>query len=440
MGHLGKALLGGGLLCLLGEFLMAQAVAQLPTGRYPQYGSRCFADLPQFIASLLVGGVTSPLGPVALAGRPPSYRHVVFLFIDAFGWHFFERYQDRLPFLGRFVREGSVTRLTAQFPSTTSAHVTTLFTGLPVAQHGIFEWHIYEPVLDAMITPLMFSFAGDKEPGTLRATGVSPQAILPEASFLWQLQSLGVTTTAFLHQSYAQSPYNSAVSEGATVIPYRTLPEALVNLGLRLARQDAPSFNVLYFDQIDAICHGYGPDSSQVAAEIDSCFAALERWLRQDMAGCPPHTVLLLVADHGQMAVDPKTTIYLNQLPQFERLRPLLRTDGQGKLLIPGGSPRDLFLYVEEPWLDEAHGLLTSLLANEAEVYRVADLIDQGLFGPGPPSERFLARVGNLVILPRQGQCVWWHEKDRFEQKFYGHHGGLSAVEMEIPLLLLPLA
>lgn len=419
---------------------MAQAVAQLPTGIYPQYGSRCFADLPHFVTSLLIDGETSPLTEVALAGRPRSYRHVVLLFIDAFGWHFFRHHQERLPFLSRFASEGSVTRLTAQFPSTTAAHVTTLFTGLPLAQHGVYEWHIYEPVLDALITPLLFSFAGDKDPGTLRATGVSPQAILPEASFLRQLQNLGVTTTAFLHHSYAQSPYNSVVSQGAAMVPYRTLPEALVNLGLCLARQGAPSFNALYFDQIDAICHGYGPDSPQVAAEIDSCFAALERWLKQDMAGCPPDTVLLLVADHGQMAVDPATTIYLNQLPQFARLRPLLRTNRQGELLIPAGSPRDLFLYVREASLDEAYTLLAGMLAGQAEVCRVADLVDQGLFGPEPPSERFLARVGNLVVLPREGQCVWWYEKDRFEQRFYGHHGGLSAVEMEIPLLLLPLA
>ena len=40
---------------------------------------------------------------------------------------------------------GSVTRLTSQFPSTTAAHVTALYTGVPAGQHGVFEWQYWPP-------------------------------------------------------------------------------------------------------------------------------------------------------------------------------------------------------------------------------------------------------------------------------------------------------
>ena len=58
-------------------------------------------------------------------------------------------------------------------------------------------------------------------------------------------------------------------------------------------------------------------------------------------------------------------------------------------------------------------------------------------FGPGPVAEVFRRRVGNLVVLPYAGESVYWYEKDRFEQKHYGHHGGLTRAEMEIPLGLV---
>ena len=102
---------------------------------------------------------------------------------------------------------------------------------------------------------------------------------------------------------------------------------------------------------------------------------------------------------------------------------------------MPAGSPRDLFLYVRDEMLDEAQDYLACRLAGRAVVYRTTDLIAAGFFGAAPVSETFLGRVGNLVVLPYRGEAVWWYEKDRFEQKYFGHHGGLTPQEMEIPLL-----
>jgi hypothetical protein len=62
-------------------------------------------------------------------------------------------------------------------------------------------------------------------------------------------------------------------------------------------------------------------------------------------------------------------------------------------------------------------------------------MIEAGWFGP-QVSPVFRARAGDLVILPYRGEAVWWYEKDKFFQKYYGHHGGLTPQEMEIPLLL----
>ena len=44
------------------------------------------------------------------------------------------------------------------------------------------------------------------------------------------------------------------------------------------------------------------------------------------------------------------------------------------------------------------------------------------------------SRAGNLVILPYRYESVWWYEKNKFEMRFYGHHGGLTPQEMETVL------
>ncbi|MCY4603262.1 MAG: alkaline phosphatase family protein [Gemmatimonadetes bacterium] len=202
----------------------------------PRYNGHCFADLPATIKWILTGQGAPSLDPTLLTAVGPCDTVVLF-FIDSFGWRFFERYQDRYPFLSDIGRGGSVNRITSQFPSTTAAHITCIHTGQPVGHSGVFEWQYYEPSLDAIITPLPFARADSKQP-------------------------------------------------------------------------------------------------------------------------------------------------------------------------------------------------------NCAQVCRTADLIEDGLFGPLPLSQRFLDRVGNLVILPFAGESVWWYEKDKFEMTKHGAHGGLTPDEVEIPLLL----
>jgi len=88
--------------------------------------------------------------------------------------------------------------------------------------------------------------------------------------------------------------------------------------------------------------------------------------------------------------------------------------------------------------LDEAQEFLASRLRDKAEVVMIEWLIQNGYFGP-EISKKFRERVGNLVILPYRHESVWWYEKDIFEQNFYGHHGGLTPQEIEIPLFTLEI-
>ncbi|MEA3335907.1 MAG: alkaline phosphatase family protein [Chloroflexota bacterium] len=406
----------------------------------PDYQGGCFSQIPQFIKAVLVEEETSDLHPDGFAPFPQRYQNVIVLFVDAFGWRFFEQHRSNLPFLRRFADQGSATRLTSQFPSTTAAHVTTFYTGLPVGQHGVFEWGYYEPKLDTMIWPLPFSFAGDHQPETLRTAGITGPDILPTGEALGQqLAGYGVTTTILQPAPFARSTYSDLISRGADIMPYKTLAEALVNLTELLDRQQGASLAALYFGMIDGIMHEYGPDSPQAQAEIESCFSELERWFRRDAGRLPSDTLVLLTADHGQVTVDPEETVYLHQLPQFHKLEPMLRVNSQGHLLIPGGSCRDMFLYVNDAALAGAQALLQEDLQDTADIVQTSTLIQRGYFGPLPVSDAFLSRVGNLVILPRDNGNVWWYEEGRFDQPYRGHHGGLTRAEMEIPLLLLPL-
>jgi hypothetical protein len=137
-----------------------------------------------------------------------------------------------------------------------------------------------------------------------------------------------------------------------------------------------------------------------------------------------------MTADHGQVEIDPKTTIYLNINPGFAGVERFLKTNRKGQMLVPAGSARDMFLYVKDDLLDEAQAFLATRLDGRADIVKTEYLMNEGYFGP-EISTRFRERVGNLVILPYRYESVWWYEKNKFEQLFCGHHGGLTPQEME---------
>jgi len=419
------------------ESLAAVAAAQLDEHFIrPLYADYGFAQIPQTVLRCL--GASERMG-VPFGARGDLYQQydtVILFFIDAFGWRFFERYADRAPFLKRIIDQGMAAKLTSQFPSTTAAHVTAIHTGLPVGQSGVFEWFYYEPQLDAIIAPLLFSFAGDEKRNTLKGSNADPAALYPAQTLYHELKQYDIDAYCYQHNVYAYSPYSKQIMRGAQIRAYRTLPEAIVNLTQQIERQQRRSYYFLYFENIDATGHTYGPESPQVVAEIETFLFTIEHVLHQALARGKRRTLFLMTADHGQTAIDPATTIYLNR--QFPQIARWFKTNRAGRALVPAGSSRDMFLYVKDAHVDEAQAFLAQELAGRADVRRVQDLIDQGFFGPGPPTQVFLERVGNLVILPYHGESVWWYEPGRFEQKFYGNHGGLTRDEMETILLALP--
>jgi predicted AlkP superfamily pyrophosphatase or phosphodiesterase len=340
--------------------------------------------------------------------------------------------------LKRFLRHGAVSKMTAQFPSTTAAHVTCMHTGLNVGQSGIYEWNYYEPLVDEIIQPLLFTYAGEKKRDSLKQSGIPTEAFFPTQTLYQKLQTRGIPSYVFQSESYTPSTYSDIVYKGATVLSFQRLPEALSNLIQLVKTATTPKiYYFLYFDKIDAICHTYGPQSHLFQETVDAFLRMMEELLYHKLSGKIGQTLLIVTADHGQVEVDPRRTFYLNK--QGMNIEQFLQRNQRGKLLVPAGSARDMFLYVKEERIDEAVVLLQKRLFDIAEVYYTEQLVAQHFFGPAQPSREFLARVGNVVILPYQHETVWWFEEGKFDMHFKGHHGGLTTEEMEIPLLLLPL-
>ena len=289
-------------------------------------------------------------------------------------------------------------------------------------------------LLDNVIAPLLYSFAGTSQRDTLKSIGVKPSSLFPAANLYRRLSNRAWPPPFF---NIANTPlpltqtwFSKVQKPSATGLYQR--PWSIWLTSCRKSKP--PAYFFFYFDRIDAISHEYGPELAQTTAEILVFLMTMEHIFLKALAGNHKKILFLLTADHGQVEIDPQTTIYLNREPAFSGIEKFLKTNQNGELIVPAGSARDFFLYIKPEALDEAQAFLASRLDGRAEVRKVSELVQAGYFGP-VISPRFQARAGDLVILPYRGESVWWFEKDKFEQKFHGHHGGLTKQEMEIPLI-----
>jgi len=401
----------------------------------PDLGGACFASLPGTIAKLLGADVRSPALPASLlADFAERYDRVVLVYFDAFGFDVAQRHSAH-PLLDRAAADGVFAAITSQFPSTTTVHMTTVHTGLPVSEHGLYEWFVLEPGLERLIAPLPFVFAGDAhEP---LPNGFGADRIYPPTTLYELLARSGVASAVAGPVGVAVSPTSAALVRGSTKqIGFDDVGEGLAALARTLTELPAPAYGFVYIDLLDTLLHKVGPLSpadTGVDAEVTRVLDAIERRLLENL---PAGTLVLLTADHGMTPVSPPRTIYLNQGPRAAEITAHLRTEPSGHPLAPAGSCRDLFLHALPGHAEELAGLLAGELGERAEVRRAVELIEAGLFGPSP-SQRLLARLGDVVVLPMLGEAVYWHTPGRFVQTLWGQHGGLTPQEMEIPLLAL---
>jgi len=393
----------------------------------PAYGGRSFADIPATIVRLLTGEGAGGLDASVIGELDRRWGRVVLVVVDAFGWSAAERHAEH-PLLQRAAAEGVLAQLTSQFPSTTSAHMTTLHTGLPVGESGIYEWFQYEPELDRLIAPLLFSYAGDDERETLRGSAMEPAALYPAHTIYERLASAGVVSHAVQHAAIADTTFSRAMLRGAAVRPF------VADDGwVAQAAGSGPGYTVVYVDGVDAAGHEHGPDSDAHAAAASAVLGGLEQLAR--LLPADGATLLLVTADHGQVRVHPATTVFVNE--RRPDLVQHLRRGSDGRPLAPAGSARDLFLHVLPDRIDDVVSGLEELLGDTASVRRTADLLAAGVFGDA--GARLRGRIGDVLVLPGPGGTVWWREPGRFDMRFRGHHGGLSPDEMLIPLAALPL-
>lgn len=396
---------------------------------YPDYQGRSLVNVPGSICRWLGAsaiGATS-LSDQLTASLQEEYQNVILILMDALSLERFTKLVStgKLQVWEKLIDDGILAPLTSITPSTTAAALTSLWTGRGAIEHGIVGYEMwmkeYGIVVNAILQAPM-SFKGSA--GSLEKAGFEPESFIQSPLLGNHLSEHGVAVYGFQQQSIARSGLSRMLLQNVNLKPFRSQADLWSNLRILLeSKPGERKYIWVYWGEVDYFSHNYGPDDERTVNELTNFSDQLgSLFLDQLESAIRRDTLLILMADHGQIKTQPDPHYDLGNHPGLTRRLHIMPT-GENRLAFlhmrPGQSEA-VREYIERTW----PGQFTTL----DPVFAV----EAGLFGTGNPHPRLFDRLGDLIVIAR-GNAYWWWSNGT--DHLVGRHGGLSAEEMLVPFL-----
>jgi hypothetical protein len=372
--------------------------------------------LLNLIASCAASRGAEPLHPT-LQSLPPeelsAARNVVLIVIDGLGYNYITTQGERSA-LGSRLAGG----MTSVFPSTTASAITTTFTGMSPAEHGLTGWFTWFPEVNAIAAALPFKRRGQGV--SLEDRGIEPKQLYRGTPIFDRLSTQSIVVS---YRPIIDSSYNRHFCGNARRLAYDDLAGFVTQTEVAVKSGPGRKFIYAYYPEFDTSSHRFGVSSTETAAvfaNVDAAFADLIRRLSGT------DTAVILTADHGFIDCPESDALSLEDHPSLAALlaRPLT------------GERRVAFCHVLPGKQAEFEARASEWLEGKADVLPGKAPLDQGWFGGGDRHPHIGERAGDFVLLMRGTHTVkdWLPGEPRYLH--IGNHGGLSADEMIIPLVV----
>jgi hypothetical protein len=303
------------------------------------------------------------------------------------------------------------------FPATTAAAITTFTTGASPAEHGILGWHLHLADLGIVSTIL---------PATTRLGVPLAPAEFSLREYLAipsHVESVRCRTHLLSYGTIPQSRFSQAGTRWTESSSFTTL-RGLERQVLAFARGRGPGLALAYWPHYDSLCHELGTLDSKTRRHLDEVDAMLGRLADSARDG---RTTLIVTSDHGLEDSAPSCRVELRDVPGlYDSLATL-----------PSGDARGVHCFVRPSKVREFLRIVERRLSQASVCLRGEDLIGRGVFGPGAPHPSLQARVGDYVLLARDGTAFAATPRGVKTHFKVGNHGGMSATEILVPLFVV---
>lgn len=338
-----------------------------------------------------------------------KYKNIIFLVLDGLGEHILNNISK-----DGFLKNNQIDCVTSVYPSTTTAALTTYYSGKSPYETGWIAWSQYFKEYGRAIDMLSHKESYMREPLKNPNLDVFKDVVHYE-SIYERIEEASPNVKAYeIQPDYAERRAKRSIRAN-------NIDELIMNIEDLCQKQDN-NFIFAYSDNPDGLLHKYGTDSEEVKTFVKEA----EEKIQKMCNNFDDDTILIISADHGHKNIEKSYTLL--DYPEIQEC-----------LIMPASlESRVLTFWVKEDMKEIFVKRFNKIFEKEFWLMTKEEFLDKYHFlGYGDKHYKIDDFIGNFVALSVAGSMIRL-ETFLIEGKPIkkSTHCGLSKEEMEVPVII----
>lgn len=338
-----------------------------------------------------------------------EYKNVVFIILDGMGEHILTPISPK-----GYFKQHELECVTSVYPSTTTAALTTYYSGKTPYETGWIAWSQYFKEYGRAID--MFSHKESYKGEDIKGAKIDVfKEIVNYTPIFEQIEKASPNVKAYeLEPTYSDKRAKRSIRAD-------NIDEIIENIEM-LCEDTGEKFILAYCENPDGLLHKFGTDSEEVKNFIKETEQKIEKMCEK----LDEDTIVIISADHGHKNIEKVYTML--DYPEIQECL----------ILPPSLESRTVAFWIKEDMKNQFEERFNSVFGEEFLLMAKEEFLQKNLLGFGKKHPKIDDFIGNYIAMSTSSSIIrieTFLAEGKPVKK--STHCGLTKEEMEVPVIVI---